>query len=328
MNLNSLNLPVNSTTLLIAGAVLLALIAAVVLIVSRRRSRPNRLVNVGGTGWQEAAENRVDTRQQLRALLERSVGTRMSGTSFEDQLRTRLQRASIRATPAEWAFMVFLIALGVSGFCAFWFGTLFVVPVAFLAAWIASSVFLNIMANRNAVRFERQLAPVVVSLANSLRSGSTFVQALAANAEVTPPPLGPEMDLVVRKGQLNVSLTESLMDLSRKMNSTDVELLAQSVEISRVTGGNMADVLEQIGEDIRERTRLAQTVRTLTAQARASAWVVSCLPFALFLILIFVSPDYFSPMLHSGPGLAILAFCGVSIGMGVGLIRRLIRVSI
>jgi len=322
---------VGSFNLLFVAAIALGAIALIAFVMTQEGfSRRLRDLDLPSFNSPEASRKTTseDNRQRLRQIVEQGLGSRISGTSFADQMTAKLQHAGIQATAAEWVSMVLVTGLVLSALLAFRFGTLIMAVIALVITYVASNIFLNVRASRLRAKFDQQLAPVVLSLANALRSGSSFIQALSSTAEVSPAPLGPELALIVRKAQFNVPIHDSLMDLASRVRSGDVEILAQSVEISRVTGGDLAGVLERIAEDIRERTKISQTVRTLTAQGRASAWVVSCIPFALGGILALISPSYFSPMLTVGAGQAILAFAFFMIMIGIGIIRRIVRIEV
>jgi tight adherence protein B len=104
--------------------------------------------------------------------------------------------------------------------------------------------------------------------------------------------------------------------------------MVTAVQIHRVVGGNLAEILDTIAYTIRERVRIKGEIRTLTAQARASGWIITILPIALAGILSLISPDYFNPMFHQTLGIIMLLIGGFSMAVGFALIQKIVKIEV
>ena len=104
--------------------------------------------------------------------------------------------------------------------------------------------------------------------------------------------------------------------------------MVTAVQIQRVVGGNLAEILDSIAYTIRERVRIQGEIRTLTAQARASGLIITLLPFALAGALTLISPDYFTPMFSDPLGHILLGIAIFSIAIGAAIIQKIVKIEV
>jgi tight adherence protein B len=112
------------------------------------------------------------------------------------------------------------------------------------------------------------------------------------------------------------------------MNSREVKQIALVSVVQAQTGGNTAEILDQVATNVRARFELKRLVRTLTAQGRVSRWIVTALPIGLFLIILFVNPTYVQPLLHTTTGHILLVLTAVMNVVGSYSIGRIVRVEV
>ena len=110
--------------------------------------------------------------------------------------------------------------------------------------------------------------------------------------------------------------------------SEDFDLLVTAVQIQRVVGGNLAEILDTIAFTIRERVRIQGEIRTLTAQARASGWIISALPVALGLLLSVISPSYFGPMFSKPLGQILLGVAVLMMALGFFVMQKITKIEV
>ena len=137
-----------------------------------------------------------------------------------------------------------------------------------------------------------------------------------------------EFRRVVQEVGLGRTTEEALQSLLRRMPSEDLDLLITAVNIQMEVGGNLAQILDTIGHTIRERVRIKGEIRTLTAQARASGWIITLLPIGLAAVLSVISPDYFNPMFKQTLGIVMLAVGGFSMLIGFALIQKIVKIEV
>jgi tight adherence protein B len=112
------------------------------------------------------------------------------------------------------------------------------------------------------------------------------------------------------------------------MHSYDLELIVTSMLIQRRTGGNLAEVLENIADTIRDRLKIYGEIQTLTAEGRLSGYILAALPFALMLILQLINNNYLNDMISTGIGRVLLGGALLMIGVGFLVIRRLSNIQV
>jgi tight adherence protein B len=162
------------------------------------------------------------------------------------------------------------------------------------------NIYVVIAARRRVTSFNNQLGDSINLLANSLRSGYSFLQSMELVSREAPAPMSSEFRRVVQEVGLGLSTADALTNLMRRVPSDDLDLLITAVNIQMEVGGNLAQILETIGHTIRERVRIKGEIRVLTAQGRISAYVITALPIALAIFITLINPDYMAPIFTFG----------------------------
>ncbi len=196
------------------------------------------------------------------------------------------------------------------------------------AGYFIPGFFLKFRQRRRLKAFNNQLGDTIVLLSNALKAGYSFAQAMATIAKSSSPPMADEFSRAVREMNLGVSVDDALQHMVKRIESEDFDLMVTAVQIHRVVGGNLAEILDTIAFTIRERIRIQGEIRTLTAQARASGYIITGLPFALALLLTFISPSYITPLFHEWLGYILIGMGLVSIAIGYGIISKITNIQV
>lgn len=271
------------------------------------------------------------------ARLNRVVEQRDFGAS----LARDIARADLKLKPGE--------------FMAMWLATTLTVPflffvVGFVLAPLQTPIALLIgaavgfflprmwLARRRDARlnaFNKQLPDTITLIANSLRAGSSFLQAIEMVVREAQPPMTVEFGRVIREVNLGLAFDPAMDNMVRRVRSDDLELMATAITIQHQVGGNLAEVLDSIAFTIRERVRIKGEIRTLTAQQRLSGYVVAGMPIALVGILFVIAPSFMQPMFENPPGilglpagLIVLMIGGFFMFIGFILIRRIVAIEV
>lgn len=256
-----------------------------------------------------------------------AVDARLEARQFSRRLQERIRRAGLKLLPTEFLFFqVCAAALAITlsilllGGAGWWlFGLLgFLLPYWYLG-------------HREAARlkqFEGQLPDALGLIANSLRSGYSFLQAMDVVSREMPEPISKELAQVLRENKVGIPLEEALLGLGRRVNSPDLDLVITAVLIQRQVGGNLAEVVEKIALTIKERMRLLGQVRALTAQGRMSGWIVSLLPVALGLIFHFINPEYMQPLFAHPLGWGMLVAGAAMQVTGMAVIHKMVQMEV
>ena len=183
--------------------------------------------------------------------------------------------------------------------------------------------------------FNKQLPDTITLLANGLRAGSSFLQAVELVVRESRPPMSTEFSRVIREVNLGLPFAQAMENMVRRVRSDDLELMATAINIQHTVGGNLAEILDSIAFTIRERIRIKGEIRTLTAQQRLSGYVVGFLPIGLAGFLFVAAPHFMDPMFQKPPealglplGMIILFFGGFMMFIGFMLIRRIVDIEV
>ena len=165
-------------------------------------------------------------------------------------------------------------------------------------------------------------------LASGVRAGHSLVGGLSLVVNDADEPSRSEFQRVVADEQLGIPLEDALETVARRMDNRDIEQVALVSSLQRETGGNAAEVLDRVVENIRERQGLRRLVHTLTAQGRLSRWIVSALPVGLLLLISAINPTYMKPLFHHTSGKVILAIGAIMIVAGSLVIKKIVEIKI
>ena len=175
--------------------------------------------------------------------------------------------------------------------------------------------------------FEEQLPDVLQLMTNALRSGYALPQALDAVATQASEPASSEFQRVNFESRVGVDLGESLRAMADRMQSISFGWVVAALDINREVGGELAKVLTTLATTIRDRQQLDRQIKTLTAEGRISAYVLTALPIIVGLAMALLNPDYFEP-LRTSPGPQILFGACALLGVGWIWMRSMIKAEI
>lgn len=145
---------------------------------------------------------------------------------------------------------------------------------------------------RRLKRLEAQLPDAIDLVARALRAGHAFPPALQMVAEELAEPIGGEFRIAFEEVNYGIPVSDAMMNLAARVPTDDLRFFSVAVILQRETGGNLAEILDNIGRLIRERFKLMGTVRVLSAEGKLSAWILTLLPFATALLINIVNPGF------------------------------------
>ena len=295
-----------------AAALFLGLFVLVVLLFPKQRVSRSRL---GPARPRSVSDMGTRTVTAIEAALERH-GKRTS-------LATALAVADIGTKPEEFVAIVAIVAV-VAGLVGLMIGgPLLGVCVAVALCLAVSSYVRHTKAKRQAA-FADQLPEVLQLVTTALRSGFGINQALESVAEEAEEPARSEFGHVLVEVRLGRGLSESMRALAARMQSKDLDWVVSAIDINRETGGNLSEILSTVSGTIRERGTMARHVRTLTAEGRMSARILTALPLVMLLWQWRVNPDHFELLTH-GAGLIAFVLAGVLMLLGSAWVRKVVN---
>lgn len=287
-------------TIVYAGIAFIAIIGVFALIAQRMSSAPA----VDGR-LSEYAGRQIEQPQQTQAKPLAAIDAAMAKGKRGGQIARNLARADIKLTVTEFIGIKILAAL-LGAALGLLLGR--AAPAAMILAAVVGAVlfsfvpdiYVNITAGRRLKAYNNQLGDTIGMMANSLRSGYSFLQSMELVSREAPVPMSQEFRRVVQEVGLGLSTSQALDNLLKRVPSDDLDLLITAVNIQQEVGGNLAQILETIGHTIRERVRIKGEVQVLTAQGRISGYVITGLPIAIAVFITLINPTYMAPLFTFG----------------------------
>lgn len=264
---------------------------------------------------------------RLTLLTDTAVGAinkRLKGKNDFLINRERLERAGLKAQPADFLLMMGAGSL-VGAVLAFLLGGLFFAILALAVVPACMLAYLNVLTSRRKSKFDEQLPDTLQMLTGSMRAGHSLLRAIDASARESDAPMSEELSRIVNETRIGRDLGESMIDVSARTGSEDFAWISQAIEIHREVGGDLAEVLDHVGETIRDRNQIRRQVKALSAEGKMSAGVLMGLPVVLLFALIFINPQYARTFTSTVPGYLMLAVAAVMLTAGGFWLSRLIK---
>jgi len=257
-----------------------------------------------------------------------SVDRAMERSNLGQNLERLLDGADAPLKPFEFIQIVAVCGLlaGAIGLAAS-HEALIVLPAACLGAG-APFLWVFIKRSRRLDAFNRQLPDALQALAGALRVGLGLSQGMTMVAEEQPYPISAEFRRAQREMNLGLGIDDVLQNMAARVRSENFDLAVAGILINRQVGGNLAELLDQVTATIRERVRLKNFIKVLTAQQRMSAIVILLVPPVLMVILLVGLREYSSFLLATllGRVLLIISVCMQLLGMF--FIRRIMAIEV
>lgn len=295
----------------------------------------------------ESAKTRKRLLQKLDQIRETAEGEAYSSLLRKKYLRRlnpferyleRLPAMEALAERIEQAGQKFLayrvvllaIVLGIAAAIVAWTFTRFAVAPVMAGAFAAYLPFMVIdkLRARRMAKIEEQMPDAIDTMARALRAGHPFNATLRMVAEDLDDPIAHEFELTFGDINYGNDLRRAMLGLLSRVPSVTMMALVTSVLVQKETGGNLAEILNQISEVVRGRFKLHRKVRTLSAEGRMSAWVLALVPLILFAVISITTPDYLPMLVEDPRGKNMVGYGVISGVLGILWIRRLLRIEV
>lgn len=273
----------------------------------------------------EAMPPRATPRELVERLLKPAAEnlSQRRKTQGKPTLSEDLARAGLNITAPEYLLIrIGAVALGAL-IGLFRFGFSIGPLILGVVGYIVPPLVVAYLQRRRQQKFNDQLASMLQLLSNSLKTGYSIDRALETVATKSQPPTSTEFERVTTEITLGTSVEDALSALLLRINSPDLEFIVTAILLHVRVGGNLAEVLDNISDTLRDRLQTKRDMSVLTAQSRASASIITGLPILLALGLYVFVPGYYAPMTNSWIGYAMLALAAILILIGNLLIQRM-----
>jgi len=187
---------------------------------------------------------------------------------------------------------------------------------------------LRFMARRRMKILVNQLPDVFELISQALRAGHALASGVQLIGKQIPDPAGIEFSRVFHEQNLGIKIEEALSNFADRTDQLDIRFFVTAVLIQRQTGGDLAEVLDKIGEVIRDRIKIMGQVQALTAEGRMSGWVLAVMPFFVFLLAWVMNPEYAGILLYEPEGNIMLGAALFFEILGILMIRKIINIKV
>jgi len=239
-----------------------------------------------------------------------------------------IEQSGVRTSPGA-LILASLLAAIIAGAAANVLVRQFVaVPIAAIAGGALPFAFVMHRRSKRLNTFEEQFPEALDLLARALRAGHAFQTSLGMAGDELKAPVGSEFKKTFDQQNFGLPLRDALIQMAERVPILDVRFFVTAVQIQRDTGGNLAEILENLAHVVRERFKIRRQVRVHTAHGRFTALVLLSLPPGLAATLTFLNPEHMQPLFQSHMGQMLIM---VAIGMqffGFLWIRKVIKIEV
>ncbi|MGI6452349.1 MAG: type II secretion system F family protein [Syntrophomonadaceae bacterium] len=272
-------------------------------------------------------DNKIDWRGVLQLYVNKFSGI-FAPRSYLEGIQDDLVKAGIPLRGEEYvaACLALIVILPLLAYLIS--RNIWLAIIMILCGGIIPQLYVRTCRDRRMQALNLQLGDALVIMANALRAGFGFQQAMDAVRKEMPAPISTEFSWTLREMNLGFGTEEALLNMSKRVGNESLDMVITGIIIQRQIGGNLAEILDNISNTIRERARIKKEIRVLTAQGRMSGAVIGLLPVILIGIMLIINPSYFNYMIQDSRGILILAAAGVSEILGIILIKRITQVDL
>lgn len=256
------------------------------------------------------------------------MGSAVPQKTYLEKIRIKLLQAYVKMKPEEFVGISLMSAL-LSGILLFLLGkNILFGALGGIIGYKVPDLYISSIKKKRGRMLNSQLPQALTLISNGLRAGFSFPQSLNVAGKEMDSPISDEFLKVLRDNSLGKPMEEALENLSKRTDDEDLDMFVTALLIQRQVGGNLAEVLDTISNTIRERVKLRGEVRSLTAQGRLSAFIISLLPIALALVISVLNPGYLDVMFTTLPGIIALVVAIVMELIGIILLVKLVNIEI
>jgi len=238
-----------------------------------------------------------------------------------------LMQAGLKTKPAK----IFLVCVVVATVAYVVVAHYLPIYFAFPAGVLASLIPIGVVAYQRHKRmdlFEERFPDALDMLGRAVRAGHAFTSAMQLVAEEAPEPIAGEFGITFEEQNYGIPVRDALEHLADRVPSFDVRFMVTALIVQRDSGGNLAEILDQLSRVIRERFRIHRDVKTKTALGRMTAGILISLPIVMLAMMMYVNPDYEGVIFHDPLGPRILGIAAFLQVIGALLLWKITTIEV
>jgi Flp pilus assembly protein TadB/uncharacterized protein YegL len=290
----------------------------------RNRSVRKRMAQYVSVPSEDESRQR---RAEVASMLAERARGRVEGHRWWQSFERDVELAGFSATAVTLAGWTVVAGVVTSILVAVVFQSLLGLVAGFVAPFVTRAVVRRKI-NKIRSAFAEELPDNLEVLAGALRAGHSLIGAMGVMVDGATEPSKSEFRRVLQDEQLGVPLDDALMVMARRMDNLDIEQVAIVTRLGREAGGNTAEVLDRVVENIRGRMELRRLVRVLTAQGRIARYILTAIPVVLLLFFFSVNRVWLEPLWTTGPGRFALGAWFVMLIAGWFAIKKIVEIEV
>jgi len=252
----------------------------------------------------------------------------LSNLGLYAPLKKLIAQADSKSSPGRVVITSLGLAIGafvgVSLFCS----VIALQAVGTVVVAFAPILLLRFQRARRVKAFNDALPDAIDLMARALRAGHSVSSAIEVIAEQGREPVASEFAMVYQQQNFGLPFRESLMTMSQRVQSNDLQFVITAMLVQKETGGNLAEILDRTTEVIRERLRIYGEVRIKSAQGRLTGWILSVMPIGMGLLLNFVNHNFEKPLFEDHLGRMMLYAGSGMLVIGSFVISRIVKIEV
>lgn len=297
----------------------------------RLKQRIARTVGPAGRGARPQAQAPSTVRRQNARTVLGPTGTSLARLlPRAGALRRRLDLAGIALAVVDFVLLCLAAgtALGLAARLALGAPWAIAAPVGVIAATGLPHLLLQYLIGRRKRQFLGQFPDAIDLIVRGVRSGLPVAEALQAAGQELPNQVGALFREVTGNVRLGKTLDEALAMAARTLDVQEFKFFMISLTIQQETGGNLGEILHNLGALMRRREQVKLKIKAMSSEARASALIIGSLPFLMSGVLYAIDPDYILKLFLDPRGWILLAAGVTSLGLGIGIMSKMVRFEI
>jgi tight adherence protein B len=296
--------------------------------IKRERAIENRLNEMRGMVAQsESADGGslvLDNQPVRLPNVERVTSAALKGSSFETWVKQSGTTMSISTCVLLTLLLGILGATAAMMFTNMWWAGI----IGFVIGVCIEPGILRAKRTKRLYKFEEHFPEALDLLSRAVRAGHAFSAGMKMCADELDEPVGPEFRKAFDEQNYGLPLKESLNNLAERIPLLDVRFFSTAVLIQRETGGNLAEILDNLANVVRERFKIRRQVRVHTAHGRYTGYVLTALPAFLAVALTFINPEHMALLFNEPMGQMMIVACIVMQAIGFFWIKQVVKIEV
>jgi tight adherence protein B len=294
---------------------------------ARARLLRDRLAAVQKAPEREPGEELALLRDELLSEIP-ALDSLLRKSARVSALQNLLSQADINIRAGNFLLLCTATAAVLGLIVAMWSGAPVFGWLGALVGFFVPYAYISHKRTKRFDRFEELFPQAIDTLARAVRAGHAFTTALELISNEVPPPVSGEFRTLFEEQKFGLPVREALLNLTERVPLVDVKFFVTAVMLQRETGGNLAEILDNLSYVIRERFKIMRQVRVYTAQGRLTMLLLMGLPPAIIAIMLIMNPTFVRPLFVEPLGHMLLAVGLTLQTIGYFVIRRIIQIQV